>query len=91
ASSGPLSETIKLVPQTLTWHRRDGGIVLLCTLLPFLPGSYDNLAVALSEMAHMFGVVGLLLVPVGLIWLAANRSSRLTQRRHVVWLATEID
>jgi hypothetical protein len=59
------------------------AIVLLCTLLPFLPGAYDNLAVALSEMAHLFGVVGLLLVPIGLIWLAANRSSRLAQRRHL--------
>ena len=59
------------------------ALVLLCTLLPFLPGSYDNLAVALSEMAHMFGIVGLLLVPIGLLWLAANRSSRLAQRRHV--------
>lgn len=59
------------------------AIILLCTLLPFLPGSYDNLAVALSEMAHMFGIVGLLLVPSGLLWLAANRSSRLAQRRHL--------
>lgn len=74
------------------------AIVLLCTLLPFFPGGYDNLAVAFSEMAHLFGVVGLLVVPVGLIWLAANRSSRFGQRRHMfplfaliaatlVWLA----
>lgn len=60
------------------------ALILLCTLLPFLPGGYDNLAVALSEMAHMFGIVGLLLVPIGLLWLAANRSSRFTQRRHVL-------
>src|SRR5690349_3445763 len=32
------------------------AFILLCTLLPFLPGSYDNLAVALSEMAHSFGI-----------------------------------
>lgn len=59
------------------------ALILLCTLLPFLPGSYDNLAVALSEMAHMFGIVGLLLIPIGLLWLAANRSSRLAQIRHL--------
>lgn len=59
------------------------ALILLCTLLPFLPGSYDNLAVAVSEMAHMFGIVGLLLVPIGLLWLTANRSSRLAQRRHL--------
>lgn len=59
------------------------ALILLCALLPFLPGSYDNLAVAVSEMAHMFGIVGLLLVPIGLLWLTANRSSRLAQRRHL--------
>ena len=59
------------------------AFVLLCTFLPFLPGSYDNLAVALSEMAHLFGILGLLLAPIGLLWLAADRSSRLVQRRHV--------
>ena len=59
------------------------GFVVLCTLLPFLPGSYDGLAVALSEMAHMFGTVGLLLVPIGLLWIAADRSARLVQKRHL--------
>lgn len=59
------------------------AFILFCTLLPFLPGSYDNLAIALSEMAHMFGIVGLLLVPVGLLWIAFERSSRLAQKRHV--------
>ncbi len=59
------------------------AFILFCTLLPFLPGSYDNLAVAFSEMAHLFGVVGLLLVPVGLLWIGAERSSRLAQKRHV--------
>ena len=59
------------------------AFVLLCTFLPFLPGSYDNLAVALSEMAHLSGTLSLLLVPVGLLWLAADRSSRLASKRHV--------
>ena len=58
------------------------AFTLFCTLLPFLPGSYDNNAVALSEMAHMFGIVGLLLVPVGLLWIGAERSSRLAQKGH---------
>ncbi|HKV34974.1 MAG TPA: hypothetical protein VJP89_11645 [Pyrinomonadaceae bacterium] len=58
------------------------AFILFCTLLPFLPGSYDNLAIALSEMAHMFGIVGLLLVPVGLLWIGFERSSRLAQKRH---------
>ena len=57
------------------------ALVTLCTLLPFLPGSYDGLAVALSEMAHMFGTVGLLLAPIGLLWIAVDRSERLVQKR----------
>jgi hypothetical protein len=74
------------------------AFVSFCTLLPFLPGSYDSLATALSEMAHVIGTVGLLLVPIGLLWTAAERSSRLAQGRHLfpllaliastlVWLA----
>lgn len=59
------------------------AFVVLCTLLPFLPGSYDGLAVALSEMAHMFGILGLLLVPIGLLWIAADRSERLSKKRHL--------
>jgi len=59
------------------------AFVVLCTLYPFLPGSYDGLAVAVSEMAHMFGILGLLLVPIGLLWIAADRSERLVQKRHL--------
>src|SRR5688572_32799461 len=59
------------------------AFAFFCTLLPFLPGSYDGLAVALSEMAHMFGILGLLLVPIGLLWIAADRSERLSQKRHL--------
>lgn len=44
-------------------------VVLACIFLPFLPGGYDGLAVTLSAMAQMFGVAGLLLVPIGALWL----------------------
>ena len=40
-----------------------------CMLLPFLPGGYDGLAVALSTMAQLFGIAGLLLVPIAAPWL----------------------
>jgi hypothetical protein len=55
--------------------------VILCTLLPFLPGRYDSLAVPLSLMAQLFGKVGLLLVPVGALWLASAHWSRAAPRR----------
>ena len=42
--------------------------IILCTVLPFLPGRYDPLAVPLSMMAQLFGRVGLLLVPLGILW-----------------------
>ena len=58
------------------------AIVLLCTLLPFLPGAYDPLAVPLSLMAQAGGIVSLLLVPVGAIWWASRYSERLSRRTH---------
>jgi hypothetical protein len=41
----------------------------LCIVYPFLPGSYDKLAEGISTIAQTFGLVGLLLVPVGVLWL----------------------
>ena len=45
------------------------AFVLLCTVLPFLPGSYDGFAVTVFLLAQHFAVASLLLVPVGLSWL----------------------
>ena len=45
--------------------------IILVTILPFLPGTYDTLAAPLSMMARVFGYVGLLLVPVGAVWVAS--------------------
>jgi hypothetical protein len=42
-------------------------------LLPFLPGGYDPLATSLSTSATGASFVGLLLVPVGMVWLASAR------------------
>lgn len=62
--------------------------ILVCTLLPFLPGPYDSLAVPLSSIAQIAGVLGLAVVPFGLIWIAADRSDRFAQRRYVFsWAA----
>ena len=58
------------------------AVLILCTLLPFLPGPYDPLALPLSMMARVAGFVGLLLAPVGALWLASGYSRALagTQR-----------
>ena len=51
-------------------------LVVLTVLLtfgiayPFLAGDYDQLAMPISTMIQAFGLVGLALVPVGVLWLA---------------------
>jgi hypothetical protein len=44
-------------------------LVILCIILPFMPGPYDSLASAVSVVAQTTGFIGLLLVPVAIIWL----------------------
>jgi hypothetical protein len=63
-----------------------GGIsalVVLCMLYPFLPGEYDGLAMALSTMTQTFGMVGLLLVPVGVLWLTYELRKRARKKRNL--------
>lgn len=53
--------------------------------LPFLPGRYDSLAVTLSFMTQLFSLAGLLLVPLGFVWLwfeiAKRKSTTGSDRR----------
>jgi hypothetical protein len=51
-------------------------VVTVATFLPFVPGGHDPLAVLLSALAWALGRVGLLLVPVGALWLWASRAQR---------------
>jgi hypothetical protein len=46
------------------------GLIIGCMFYPYLPGEYDGLAVTLSVMSQLFAMAGLLLVPLGLAWLA---------------------
>ena len=66
-------------PQNGSRMRRHGvgvglvaAAILACSFLPFLPGAYDPIAAALAFAAYVFGIVGLLLVPVGVVWLVAE-------------------
>lgn len=45
------------------------AVLVLCSVYPFLPGKFDSLSVPLATMAQVFGVVGLVLVPGGVVWL----------------------
>ena len=51
-------------------------LIIACMLLPFLPGRYDGLAKTLSTMAQFFGVIGLLMVPIGALWLVQEVRKR---------------
>ena len=53
------------------------ALLVFCTLLPFLPGGYDPLAIPVSAMALVAGVLGLVLVPSGLLLIAGNHSPAL--------------
>jgi hypothetical protein len=57
------------------------ALVISCTLLPFLPGGYDRLAVPLSAMAQLVGTAGLLVVPFGALLLAVDRMPGLARWR----------
>ena len=63
----------------LTHAARMGAItalLILCALLPYLPGRHDVLAGSLSVAARVSGMTGLLLVPIGAAWLAYELWSR---------------
>lgn len=49
------------------------ALIVLAIVYPFLPGEYDPLALPVSIMIQALGWVGLPLVLVGLIWLAAPK------------------
>lgn len=57
--------------------------LVLGILHPYMPGNYDKLSVALSLMIQAFGAVGLLVVPVGLVWLRHELKKRTRKTRDV--------
>ena len=64
--------------------------LMLGTLLPFLPGPYDSMAVPLSAMIQIFGKVGLLLVPIGILWVASASWSGPGGNQHAIAIAALI-
>jgi hypothetical protein len=62
--------------------------IVVATFLPFFPGGYDPLAKPLSGMAWVLGRVGLLLVPVGGLWLWSSQrpGAGVGPRDWLLWL-----
>lgn len=58
-------------------------LIVSCIVYPFLPGGYDGLAMPLSTMAQALGVLGLLLVPVAVLWLAYELRSRARRKQNL--------
>ena len=65
------------------WIAVISTLLLTCIFLPFIPGDYDNLVVALSFMAQLLAMAGLLLVPIGLLWLIYELSKRTKKKQNV--------
>lgn len=49
------------------------ALLTLGIVYPFFAGDYDRLAIPISTMIQVFGLVGLALVPVGVLWLAVPK------------------
>lgn len=64
--------------------------LVLLALWPFLPGPSDNLAVPLSMMAQLLARGGLLLVPVGALWLVSARRGRTGQTPRGYFIAAVV-
>jgi len=68
-------------------------LALASMFYPFMPGTYDRMAIPLSGMAQVLGLAGLLLVPIGVVWLIyelVNRRRRLgslSQKEKGHWFA----
>jgi hypothetical protein len=62
--------------------------IVTATFLPFFPGGYDALSKPAAGLAWVFGRVGLLLVPVGGLWLwfSQRPGAGIGPRRWLRWL-----
>lgn len=56
--------------------------VILFTLLPFLPGPFDPMAIPLSMMARVAGFFGLMFAPIGVLWIASRYWRPLAGKQH---------
>ena len=59
------------------------SLLVLGMVYPFLPGAYDGLAVSLSTIAQLSGVVGVLLVPIGALWLVYELRKRAHKKQNL--------
>jgi hypothetical protein len=56
-------------------------LIVFCVFYPFLQGEYDGLATALSAAAQVFVLVGVLLVPIGILWVLYELRKQARRKR----------
>jgi hypothetical protein len=71
----------------LAWACAIVAGVIVITFLPFAAGGYDPIATPLATMAWTLGRVGVLLVPIGLLWLWALSRDRIARPRWLIRLS----
>src|SRR5688572_4520990 len=59
------------------------AVLTLYMTYPFMAGGYDSLALELSTIIQIFGVFGLLLVPVGVFWLMHEFSKQKKRKQNL--------
>lgn len=57
--------------------------ISLCVFYPFFPGQYDSLAMPLSITAQLSVAIGLLLVPIGVLWLTYEFRKQFQRKRNL--------
>jgi hypothetical protein len=58
-------------------------LIVLIMIYPFLPGQYDPSALPLSTIVQLLATVGLLLVPLGFLWLVYELRKRVRRNRNL--------
>lgn len=69
------------------------GIAALAIILPYLPGEYDNLAVAVSAVTQTTALGSALFVPLGIAWLSSDLLSRkkgIAPRQKPFWIVAAV-
>lgn len=88
-------EVLRLIRPAIVFNVKKGDmdakkwciLLLVASLLigisfvPFLPGPYSTVAIGASALVQMFGFFGLLLVPVGLVWLLLQLRTKQEERK----------
>lgn len=61
------------------------AVLTLYMMYPFMAGDYDSLAIGLSTIIQIFSVFGLVLVPVGILWIIHEFSKQNKRKKNLLY------